>query len=401
LSSDIKLLGYVAAALFFSMALMLILTLRQAGRVRGADQWLWGTLTIAIAVALNTLQQIIPPFLGLVVSNVLLIMGAAMSARGSYEYRYHVRIAARWGALPLTVAAIALAYYVYVQPSVAARVLIIAFAVGIICSWHAWILIAGSALRRHAKNVKHARFVLAHAMMVAGLVMMIVGFATRFAETLQNLHAVIPPGGVASGALLFYSMGLAGRILLLIGMVLVLIDELDHKLRTLALLDSLTGLLNRRGFMGAVGADELTRCAVLMLDLDRFKDVNDDFGHEQGDRVISLFARCAAANLPANAVLARLGGEEFCALLPGLSLSEATDRAETLRQTFTRESSALNHSRQHTVSIGVAATESTPQSLLALIRRADRALYEAKREGRNRVVVEAVTPLPTTAIAQS
>ena len=122
-----------------------------------------------------------------------------------------------------------------------------------------------------------------------------------------------------------------------------------------------------------------------MLDLDHFKAVNDDFGHDQGDRVIGLLARCAQANLPANAALARLGGVEFCALLPQSDLAGALASAETLRIAFNLETVALRHTREHTVSIGVAAADKVPTTLKALMERADQALYRAKRDGRNRV----------------
>lgn len=71
MGNDVKLLGYVAAALFFFMGIMLLLRLPQAGRVRGATMWLWSTLTVAVGIVLNTSQEIIPQFFGLVVSNAL------------------------------------------------------------------------------------------------------------------------------------------------------------------------------------------------------------------------------------------------------------------------------------------------------------------------------------------
>jgi diguanylate cyclase (GGDEF)-like protein len=392
LGADIRLLGYVAASLFFSLAVMLMLTLRQAGRVRGSTQWLWGTLVIAIGVALNTAQESIVPLLGVVVSNVLLIAGAAITAHGSYEYRYHRRLAMPWGYFCIVACAFGFAYFVYIQPSVAMRVLLFSLTVGLLCTWHAWVLLAGSSLRRDAPHVAHKRFRLAHGIMIVGLLMMIAVLIVRFADTLQQLNNVIPPGGSPRSAFLFYATGLIGRVLLLIGMVLVLIDELDHTLRDLALRDPLTALLNRRGFMQAAQSDSLKDCSLLMLDLDRFKAVNDDFGHEQGDVVIALFARCAIACLPKSAVLGRLGGEEFCALLPNTDIVAARAFAETLREGFARETAALDHGRQHTVSVGMVSVASSAASLQKLMALADSALYRAKNEGRNRVAHEVSMP---------
>lgn len=395
MSSDIKLLGYVAAALFFFMAMMLLLTLRQAGRVRGARQWLWSTLMVAVAIGLNTSQDVLPPFLGFVVSNTLIIIAPLVGARGTFEYRYHRLLPLPWIYVVAAVVMCALAYFTYVTPNAAVRILIVALTISLACLWHVWIMLAGSALRRGSPGVKHSRFLLPHGIMVLGLLIVATVFIIRAVDTIQLMlmtPAVIPPGGPQRTLLFFYLMGIIGRVLLLIGMVLVLIDELDHALRALASRDALTGLFNRRGLREASAALSLADSSLLMLDLDRFKSVNDDFGHEQGDRVIALLARCAQAHLPTTAIIARLGGEEFCALLPNADLTAATACAEGLRAAFQRETAALGHSRPHTVSVGVAGP-ATGATLATLLERADQALYRAKRNGRNRLEIEAAAQM--------
>jgi len=389
-STDIRLLGYVASALFFFMAIMLLLTLRQAVRVRGATYWVWSTVTVAIGIALNTSQEMLPPFLGIVLSNTLIITGAAVGASGTYAYRYEKTPALHW---LYVAAALLMSAFVYLGPNLAVRILLVATLIGGTCIWHAWMMLAGSRLRPNSPGVKHKRFRLPHSVMVLGLLIMAGVFGIRAVDTIVAMNAApgaIPLGGPTRTAFAFYAVGLAGRLLLLIGMVLVLIDELDHELRTLALRDSLTGLFNRRGLMDATAALPLAGSSLLMLDLDHFKSVNDDFGHDQGDRVIALLARCAQAHLPANAVLARLGGEEFCALLPNANAATARASAESLREAFHRETAALGHARQHTVSVGVASAQSEQSaatSLPQLMERADQALYRAKHAGRDRVEV--------------
>ena len=382
MASDIKLLGYVAATLFFFMAIMLLLTLRQAVRVRGATQWVWSTLTVAIGVGLNTSQEVVPPFLGIVVANVMIIVGAALGAFGTFAYRYERMPPLSWlygGAAVLTAA------FAFLEQHLAVRILLVAVTTGAICLWHVWLMLAGSTVRANAPDVKHARFRVPHGVMVLGLLMMAAVFVIRALDTLVSLQSAIPMGGPTRTTFTFYAVGLAGRLILLIGMVLVLIDELGYQLRKLALRDSLTGLFNRRGLKDAASERSLGDCSLLMLDLDHFKAVNDDFGHYQGDHVIALLARCAQANLPPNAVLARLGGEEFCALLPGADIAAAAALAESLRAAFQRDSATLGHTRQHTVSIGVAAAQSAATTLSQLMTHADQALYRAKRDGRNRV----------------
>jgi diguanylate cyclase (GGDEF)-like protein len=393
-SIDIKLLGFVAAALFFFMAIMLLLTQRQAGRVRGAQQWLWGTLVLAVGIALNTMQDSIIPFLGFIVSNALIIVGPMMTARGSFEYRYHRVIPAYLWVAPAVCSVLALAYFVYAQPNTLARVLIVAAVVTVTCAWHLWVLLAGSAVRPNAPDVRHVRFRLAHGIMVLGLLVMVAVLSLRGWDAAKSLINDTAQVVTPRTAFIFYVVGMAGRMLLLIGMILVLIDELDHALRSLASRDSLTGLLNRRGFMQAALESDVTESCLLMLDLDRFKAVNDAFGHEQGDRVIVLLARCAQENLPVNTVIARLGGEEFCALLPRTNAQNAFDLAEALRAAFHQQSERLGHAKAHSVSVGVAANVANATTslqeprdvvLAKLMGHADTALYQAKREGRNRV----------------
>jgi len=390
LASDIKLLAYVAAGLFFFMAIMLLLTLRQAGRVRGATNWLWSTLLVAIAIALYASQDRIPDLVGIVASHALMVVGSMVNLRGTFEYRYHRAMPAT----PYYIAAGAMifliVYFVYVEPNPAARRLVVALSICAVCFWHAWVMLAGSIFRPQVANLKNARFRLAHGIMVLGLLtiatvfLMITVDATRAPSFVRGGN---PSEGSRNLILFFHLGGIVGRVLLLIGMVLVLIDELDHALRKLAFRDVLTGLFNRRGFLEAAALHSLANSSLLMVDLDRFKAVNDEFGHDQGDRLIELFARCAQANLPLNSVLARLGGEEFCALLPQSDSAAAAASAETLRAAFERDSVVLGHARQHTVSIGVASAQSETTTLAQLMTIADQALYRAKHDGRNRVAV--------------
>lgn len=169
-------------------------------------------------------------------------------------------------------------------------------------------------------------------------------------------------------------------------------DELER----LASTDPLTGLLNRRGFDAAAVA--LARApgahgapaAALLCDLDWFKRINDEHGHEFGDaalRHVACVLREAAAR-HRHAVIGRQGGEEFVVLLGGVARSEALQFAEALRATFAARPILWRGDVAHlTMSIGFASTPCCDGDIGRLIAGADAALYEAKREGRNRVAV--------------
>jgi len=159
--------------------------------------------------------------------------------------------------------------------------------------------------------------------------------------------------------------------------------------------DSLTGLLNRRGFDAAATA-ALDAChfdgvssVALMCDVDFFKSVNDRFGHDFGDSALERIASMIESTLGAqDAVIGRMGGEEFAILFPDCDLPRGEMLAGEIRLACEKLPIGFGVlSNQITMSIGVAAVECDDEDLRSLLSRADAALYQAKRDGRNRVVV--------------
>ncbi len=171
------------------------------------------------------------------------------------------------------------------------------------------------------------------------------------------------------------------------------LEEANRQLKELAQHDPLTGLLNRRAFFDRMGLTlgELERhpqpTALLMIDLDWFKSINDQWGHNTGDRVLKAFAEtCLAVSRKIDAV-GRLGGEEFAILLPHTGQAEALGFAERLRETLSQQQVRIEQSDEmvsFTVSIGLSViSQSTAAE--AWMAEADSALYAAKAAGRNQV----------------
>ena len=169
--------------------------------------------------------------------------------------------------------------------------------------------------------------------------------------------------------------------------------RIDAELLLLATTDFLTGLPNRREFMAKLD-DELGRlqrsvdesAAVLMLDIDHFKTVNDEYGHATGDAVLRHMAGLMRAGQRKIDTLGRVGGEEFAVLLPGATLEAAAVYAERLRQTVADTPLVTDGKGiAITVSIGIASIRPLDPSADAALIRADKALYQAKEAGRNRV----------------
>jgi diguanylate cyclase (GGDEF)-like protein len=169
---------------------------------------------------------------------------------------------------------------------------------------------------------------------------------------------------------------------------------LYQRLQELATTDSLTNTFSRRYWFSRA-AEELERsgrfgrhASCLMIDIDRFKELNDTYGHLTGDTLVVAVARIARENIRSVDLLGRYGGEEFCVLLSETEPGEAAYVAGRIRQAVQEARIwAYDESLSVTVSIGVAGSGAGQAGLAELVDRADRALYRAKEEGRNRVCV--------------
>jgi diguanylate cyclase (GGDEF)-like protein len=217
------------------------------------------------------------------------------------------------------------------------------------------------------------------------------------------LASVLPSdGGVVSLASGWIAVFALETMLYVVGtafIVLVLAKERAVRVhKDAASTDELTGLLNRRGVFAAAPmlmarqAQRKEPVSVLMFDLDRFKSINDRYGHAVGDEAIRVFAATVGSTMRASDIVGRFGGEEFVAILPG-TLVDATAAAERVRMAFAAAGvTVAGHDLGATVSIGAASGAATAD-LAALIASADTALYRAKTNGRNCVEgVDATLP---------
>jgi diguanylate cyclase (GGDEF)-like protein len=230
-------------------------------------------------------------------------------------------------------------------------------------------------------------------------------FALMFAARIASI-GVLPfpfgalpmqPGSVGAFNLIMFFH----TIILTVLAVSMTKERLELEQRTKAQTDPLTGALNRRAFM-ARGSRLLNRhrhegapLCLLFLDLDHFKSLNDRFGHSGGDDVLMRFVGLVHDSIRPTDFLFRIGGEEFCCLLPHTTAEQAQRVAERIRRQFEETSLEVAGTAVNaTVSLGIASTEGFGYDLDALMRQADMAVYAAKRQGRNCVVVATASDAP-------
>ncbi|MEL7186423.1 MAG: GGDEF domain-containing protein [Pseudomonadota bacterium] len=207
------------------------------------------------------------------------------------------------------------------------------------------------------------------------------------------------PAGDADYLLIYqkYSLMTLPAFYITIGMftILMLASDISEDMKEIAVRDQLTGTYNRRGLgeQGALAYATARRTgaplAVIMTDIDRFKIINDKFGHAVGDSALCHFAEILNEERRATDVLARVGGEEFALVLPGTELEDAMTIADQLRLRIEARPIDVNgNPLTMTSSFGVAALNDSDTCLSDTIQRSDRALYRSKRAGRNQVDLE-------------
>lgn len=225
-------------------------------------------------------------------------------------------------------------------------------------------------------------------------------------ETLGVAYVECPSAGVA--AMVEFQAPLLLEMIEMASMAIASLN-LRSRLEQQSVRDGLTGLFNRHVL--ELGLDrelrravrQRTTVAVLMLDVDHFKKFNDDFGHEAGDNVLRQVAEVLTHTMRGEDIICRYGGEEFVAILPDVSFEAALERAQHLRRVVSETRPLFRNEDRHgiTVSIGVAMYPQHAETTETLLRAADRALYEAKHQGRNRIVAaRQETPDPSVAMTR-
>lgn len=368
------------SALMSFVLLGLLGSLLRAGKA-GIAEWFGANLAVVVALPLILLRGKIPDGLSVVVANVLLALGGAAYYAGCARF---LGRRPQWPILlaGVTAVGVAVIYWRYAVDSIPMRVFSTTLFSGAFCTALVWMLLRHSPAGRSTYPYR----VTAIIAFVFGVCQLVRGVY------FLTLHAASNPSMFATaGSVLLLVVAAAIMPILSMSAMLMVHDALLADARDAANRDFLTGALSRQGFealarrhVGRVLRDARP-LALLILDLDHFKRINDTLGHAAGDAVLRAFVQMAQAQLRPTDVLGRIGGEEFALLLPDTDSGNAMHLADRLRKAAAAHVvMAGAQSCRYSLSGGVAVWQ-PGESFDRLSARADRALYDAKYQGRDRI----------------
>lgn len=376
-------MGVNAFTLFAANAVILLVTslaFLAAWRGQRAERcwgsWIAANLTLAAALILFMMAPGGQSGLPMILANCLLVVGFSLRWRAAREFGRRPTPAAPM-ILPPMIATILFAFpAVFDHAMVYASINVILTAQAAAVLYEFW---------RDRNDGLPSRYGL-----VAAYGMIALSFAVRAVQGLVSnglLTTYLPQDTILQIHLLvalFHTTG-SGAFALSLAYERGAID-----LREAALRDFLTSLYNRRAFEARLEefltCDGTTDFAVVFFDIDRFKTVNDRYGHSAGDAALRACAAACAQNIRDTDFLARIGGEEFAVILPGISAHDAFELTDRLRRAVAAREIVCNEARFHlTLTAGIVHSSDGLCTIDELMRRADLGLYRAKKRGRNRI----------------
>ncbi len=379
---DLRTLIVVHVLIAVLSGCLAVLFSRSFRRFTGVDWIGGGLLSNGLGLLLVLNRELLPYWAGVTAASVAVTLAWALIYEGIAAFRELPFRSRTIGPLAIILVSASSIYYGYVSPNLQSRV--ISFNV-------IQMILAGAVVHITLARTPRAGLRLGQCLIAGSVAIMACQFAVTaaMATVTAPTEGLLPAGGLTR---IFFLWALLTTISVSCGMLWLAVGrmekELSHQMRT----DPLTGTLNRRA-MDEISSSEVSRSqttgrpiAVLVADLDDFKSINDQHGHQVGDEALRQFAALLAANLRSGDTLVRYGGEEFLILLPGSDRDEAAASAEKLRaliEAHIFKVAALELRLR--ASFGVAALRGSEDDWSRLLRRADAALYVAKNSGRNRV----------------
>ncbi|GAA3848735.1 GGDEF domain-containing protein [[Pseudomonas] carboxydohydrogena] len=373
---------------FIALGVVWIYVARSYPNFEAARFWAAGAFIASTGAALSVLRMYVDPVLPLFLGAVMMISSTSFVAMGVERF-YGLPVSWRMHAALIGFSALSIAFFAW-QASPPMRIAIYSL------SQSFSIALTTMLIWRHGARHPGARFAGMVGAVLAAIVM--ARCALRLSQPPEAIYMIhfSPLQSVIVLVLVFLS------IVWNFGFLLMAIDRLRAEVADLALLDDLTGVANRRRLLMSL-AEECARSdramqpfSVLLMDIDEFKAINDNYGHAAGDECLRQFTRTVQQRLRTGDLLARMGGDEFCVVLPATTLHEAGLIARDMLGLCVASQVHWSAAAiRLSTSIGVAQWRpEIGHDFGRLIAAADEALYASKRDGKSRYSVCAMPPLP-------
>lgn len=358
---------------------------------RGVYAVVGGVLSLAWAYGLYTFfallllaRHLIHPLFSVVLADTLfclsliLILDGVCRIKGRPVYSRLYR----WY---LSVCFILFCFFTFISPDFTARLLVAMVSIVLIFGRVLWILI-----REPIRQWRMGEWILSVSLLISVSTAVITAISQI--ESREHLSILAYQGAQAH----YLTVNLLATVFIAFGLIVITQDNLRRDLERLASYDALTGVLTRRVILSLLDKSiaKVARSgrplAIMMIDLDHFKRINDNFGHRVGDQVLSEMLAAIDGALRKETYIGRYGGEEFLVVMPDTNMEQLLEVSERIRR-VAAETSVITqeHTIHCTISIGAMIIDSNNvNGLQDPVSRADKALYQAKLQGRNQVVIE-------------
>ena len=386
---------FVLTGLFSALISVVFFSIHRGvyGVIDGVRSFAWAYALFTLFALLFLLRGLLHPLLTVVAADLALSVALLMIADGVCRikhYQLHPGVY-RWY---LSLCLIVFSWYTFVEPNFTARVLANIVSIILVFSWVQLLL-----FRQPVQHWRLGEWILSVALLIsifAALTRAVLIFADVDANTSSS---ILGYGGAQAN---YLTINLLATVFIAFGLIVITQDDLRRDLEQLASYDVLTGVLTRRVILSLMDKTiaNVKRhgrpMALLMIDLDHFKRINDNFGHRVGDKVLAEVIHAVESALRKDTYLGRYGGEEFLIVMPETNYQQLLEVSERIRRVAAKTRVAYQDQSIHcTISIGALIIEASNvariQDPLTLV---DKALYQAKLQGRNQVVI---TDLETTA----
>lgn len=358
---------------------------------RGVYAVVDGVLSLAFAYGLYALfgllllvREVVHPLFSVVLADtafclsLLLILDGVCRIKGRPVYSRLYR----WY---LSVCLVLFSFFTFISPDFTARLLVAMISITLIFGTVLWLLIQGPV-----RQWRMGEWILSVSLLVS--VFTAVVTAISQIQSQEHLSVLAYQGAQAN----YLTINLLATVFIAFGLIVITQDNLRRDLERLASYDALTGVLTRRVILSLLDKSiaNVSRSgrplALMMVDLDHFKRINDNFGHRVGDQVLSEIVAAIGSALRKETYIGRYGGEEFLVVMPDTNTEQLLEVSERIRHVAAETPVIAQEQTIHcTISIGAMIVDaSNVDSLQDPVGLADKALYQAKLQGRNQVVLE-------------